>query len=395
MIWEKVRLDDICEINMGKTPSRSEPKYWDGNFPWVSIADLKGDYFISKTKEGITEFAIKNSGVKIVPKNTLLYSFKLSIGKVAITKNEIYTNEAIAAFPIKDKTKVDLKYLYWAVQQIDLEGIGDKAVKGITLNKEKLKELQIPLPPLPIQKRIAEILDAADELKRKDNELLNKYDELAQAIFIDMFGDPVRNEKGWEKMEFGSCIEYIGDIGSNGSNATISKNIEMLDTEDYAIMIRTTNLNANNFEKNLKYVSKKTYDFFSKSQIFGGEIIMNKIGSAGDFWIMPHLNKPVSLGLNQLVIRLKNLNSKYLYYYLSTNYSKAKIKASINGAVTKSITKSAVKSLPLLYPKLDLQNKFSEIVSLIEKQKNKSSTIQVNQLFKSIIQKAFKGELTT
>lgn len=395
MIWEKVRLDDICEINMGKTPSRSEPKYWDGNFPWVSIADLKGDYFISKTKEGITEFAIKNSGVKIVPKNTLLYSFKLSIGKVAITKNEIYTNEAIAAFPIKDKTKVDLKYLYWAVQQIDLEGIGDKAVKGITLNKEKLKELQIPLPPLPIQKRIAEILDAADELKRKDNELLNKYDELAQSIFIDMFGDPVRNEKGWEKMEFGSCIEYIGDIGSNGSNATISKNIEMLDTEDYAIMIRTTNLNANNFEKNLKYVSKKTYDFFSKSQIFGGEIIMNKIGSAGDFWIMPHLNKPVSLGLNQLVIRLKNLNSKYLYYYLSTNYSKAKIKASINGAVTKSITKSAVKSLPLLYPKLDLQNKFSEIVSLIEKQKNKSSTIQVNQLFKSIIQKAFKGELTT
>ncbi len=395
MIWEKVRLDDICEINMGKTPSRSEPKYWDGNFPWVSIADLKGDYFISKTKEGITEFAIKNSGVKIVPKNTLLYSFKLSIGKVAITKNEIYTNEAIAAFPIKDKTKVDLKYLYWAVQQIDLEGIGDKPVKGITLNKEKLKELQIPLPPLPIQKRIAEILDAADELKRKDNELLNKYDELAQSIFIDMFGDPVRNEKGWEKMEFGSCIEYIGDIGSNGSNATISKNIEMLDTEDYAIMIRTTNLNANNFEKNLKYVSKKTYDFFSKSQIFGGEIIMNKIGSAGDFWIMPHLNKPVSLGLNQLVIRLKNLNSKYLYYYLSTNYSKAKIKASINGAVTKSITKSAVKSLPLLYPKLDLQNKFSEIVSLIEKQKNKSSTIQVNQLFKSLIQKAFKGELTT
>ncbi len=395
MIWEKVRLDDICEINMGKTPSRSEPKYWDGNFPWASIADLKGEYFISKTKERITEFAVENSGVKIVPKNTLLYSFKLSIGKVAITKNELYTNEAIAAFPIKDKTKVDLKYLYWAVQQIDLEGIGDKAVKGITLNKEKLKELPIPLPPLPIQKRIAEILDAADELKRKDNELLKKYDELAQSIFIDMFGDPVKNEMGWEKMEFGSCIEYIGDIGSNGSNATISKNIEMLDTEDYAIMIRTTNLNANNFEKNLKYVSKKTYDFFSKSQIFGGEIIMNKIGSAGDFWIMPHLNKPVSLGLNQLVIRLKNLNSKYLYYYLSTNYSKAKIKASINGAVTKSITKSAVKSLPLLYPKLDLQNKFSEIVSLIEKQKNKSSTIQVNQLFKSIIQKAFKGELTT
>jgi type I restriction enzyme S subunit len=120
---------------------------------------------------------------------------------------------------------------------------------------------------------------------------------------------------------------------------------------------------------------------------------MNKIGSAGDFWIMPFLNRPVSLGLNQLIIRLKNLNTKYLYYYLSTNYGKAMINASINGAVTKSITKSAVKALPLLYPNLELQNKFSELINLIEKQKNKSTTTNANNLFQTLIQKAFKGEL--
>jgi type I restriction enzyme S subunit len=172
MSWEKVRLEDICEINMGKTPSRSNATYWNGDLPWVSIADLKGDIFIRKTKECITKKSVVESGIKVVPENTLLYSFKLSIGKVAITASEIYTNEAIVALPIKNKEILDLKYLYWAVQMIELEGIGDKAVMGLTLNKEKLKNLVIPLPPLPIQKRIAEILDAADALRRKDQELL-------------------------------------------------------------------------------------------------------------------------------------------------------------------------------------------------------------------------------
>ena len=218
---------------------------------------------------------------------------------------------------------------------------------------------------------------------------------MAQAIYIDMFGDPVKNEKGWEVKEFGDYIDYIGDIGSNGSNEVVAKNLNMLDSEDFAIMIRTTNLAKNDFTSNVKYVSEKTYNFFKKSKIYGGEIIMNKIGSAGDFWIMPNLNKPVSLGLNQLVIRLKGLNTKFIYYYLSTDYGKSIIKSSLNGAVTKSITKSAVKALPILYPEIKLQEKFELLLSNIdaEKEKLNNSVINSNLLFNSLLQQAFKGEL--
>lgn len=391
MRWEMVKLGDIVKMVTGKTPPTSNLDYFDGDYMWVNPSDFGAKYIVV-SKRTVTQKAIDEKKCNLLPKDSILLSCIGDIGKIGILKTQGASNQQITGLITHENVLPDYLFYYLLNNKSKLESLANKAVVSI-LNNERLRELEVSLPPLHIQKRIAEILDAADALKRKDQELLKKYDELAQAIFIDMFGDPVKNEKGWEVIEFGNCIDYIGDIGSNGSNATISKNIEMLDTEDYAIMIRTTNLNANNFEKNLKYVSEKTYNFFSKSKILGGEIIMNKIGSAGDFWIMPFLNRPVSLGLNQLVIRLKNLNTKYLYYYLSTNYGKAMIKASINGAVTKSITKTAVKALPLLYPNIDLQNKFSKIISLIENQKNQSTTINTNHLFNTLIQKAFKGEL--
>lgn len=203
-MWETVDLKTLCEINMGKTPSRSNPEYWSEDETWVSISDLKGEKYISQSKEGISRKAVTESNIRKVKEGTLLYSFKLSIGKVAITKKDLYTNEAIVALPIKDTNKLHLDYLYYAIQNVDLTGIGDKAVKGITLNKDKLERLKIPLPPLHIQKQIADTLDKADALRQKDQQLLQKCNDLAQSIFYEMFGDPVRNEKGWEKEKLSS-----------------------------------------------------------------------------------------------------------------------------------------------------------------------------------------------
>ena len=99
----------------------------------------------------------------------------------------------------KDETICFPKFVfYYLFGNINLLEEGFKGAGLKHISKGFINDLQIPLPPLPIQKRIAEILDAADALKRKDQALLKKYDELAQAIFIDMFGDPVKNEKGWE-----------------------------------------------------------------------------------------------------------------------------------------------------------------------------------------------------
>jgi type I restriction enzyme S subunit len=210
-----------------------------------------------------------------------------------------------------------------------------------------------------------------------------------------MFGDPVKNEKGWEKRKLNDFLNTLVDVGSNGGNDWVSANIKMKDEEDYAIMIRTVNLNKNDFNNNLKYVSEETYNLFKKTKVFGGEIIMNKIGSAGEFWLMPNLNKPVSLGLNQLMMKFNDLEKLFFYYYFSTDFGKKLINSKLNGATTKSITKTALRELDILYPPLTLQNQFAERVQAIEEQKAQAqaSLEKAEELFNSLLQRAFKGEL--
>lgn len=103
--------------------------------------------FISSTKEQITPAALNECRCKLVEQGTILFSFKLSIGKVCITDTPIYTNEAIAALPIKDKKRIDKWYLYHTLKSLKINHLGERAVKGIILNKEKLKKLEIPTPP--------------------------------------------------------------------------------------------------------------------------------------------------------------------------------------------------------------------------------------------------------
>ena len=194
MSWKTSKLSELCDIDIGKTPSRSNFDYWNGNLQWVSISDMKGK-FIKHTKECITEKGAKETNCKIVPANTLLMSFKLSIGKLAFTTEPIYTNEAIAALKVKDCNVISNNYLYYALQMMDLTKGSEKAVKGLTLNKAKLNELKITYPSIDQQQKIVDILDKADEIRTKKRLANDKLDEFLKSTFISMFGDPVSNHK--------------------------------------------------------------------------------------------------------------------------------------------------------------------------------------------------------
>ena len=208
-----VPLEQICAIQIGKTPSRSVPEYWDGDLPWVTISDFAAGRIVNTTKERLTQIGAAQSGSKRIPRGTLLLSFKLSLGKRAFSGCDLFTNEAIAALRIFDRHSADPAYLYWALGSIDYDRLVDRAAKGKTLNKAKLKRLQIPLPTLAEQKRIAAILDAADALRAKRREALAQLDALLQSTFLDMFGDPVTNPLGWD-------VKPLKDLGNVQTGAT-------------------------------------------------------------------------------------------------------------------------------------------------------------------------------
>lgn len=161
--WRDVKLGEIADIVIGRTPSRKEKSYWDvakvSENRWATIRDMTGK-FVGETAEYISDLGVRKSGAKLIPEGTLLMSFKLSIGRVSITSNPMYTNEAIAAF--FPKPCAFPEFLYYALPSLSLEETSDPAVKGMTLNKEKLRNLQLTLPPIPEQMRIASILSSID-----------------------------------------------------------------------------------------------------------------------------------------------------------------------------------------------------------------------------------------
>ncbi len=201
---KKVPITSVCDIVVGRTPSRYNPQFWGEGFPWLSIADMNQGELLSKTKESITELAVKECKCKPIPKNTVLFSFKLSIGKVGISAVDLFTNEAIAAFFIKDSSRLDTKFLFYSLKSTDYSIGSNKAVMGKTLNKEQLKKFSISLPPLEEQLQIVKILDLAQALIEKRKQAIAYLDDYVKAVFLDMFGDPVSNPKGWETEKFGN-----------------------------------------------------------------------------------------------------------------------------------------------------------------------------------------------
>ena len=186
--WKK--LDELTEVNIGKTPTRSKKEFFLGDKVWLSIRDLKGLY-VSTSNEMITDEAINVSNIKIVKKGTLLMSFKLTLGRTAFADCDLYTNEAIASLPIKDKSILNKYFLNYSLGVIDLEKEVDNAIKGKTLNKQKLKNLDIPIPPLAIQQKTVIYLDKISQkienLKSVQKEKMQNLIDLKASILDKTF----------------------------------------------------------------------------------------------------------------------------------------------------------------------------------------------------------------
>lgn len=388
------RLEEIFDLQMGKTPSRNNPDYWNSeDNKWISIADLsKCGKYIENTKEYLSDLAVEESGISCIPENTVVMSFKLSIGKTAITPEPMFSNEAIMSFRDKNIVEILPDYIYYMFSGKDWDKGTNKAVMGKTLNKATLSKIKVNIPDVEEQRSAVEVLDKVSKLIVNRKAELEKLDKLIKARFVELFGEARENPNGYNVIPFIDIVEYMGDIGSNGANKVVVDHLDMKDEEDYAMMVRFTNFTKNDFVDDVKYVSEEAYNFFKKSQIFGGELIICKIGSAGQNYVMPYLNRPVSLGLNQIMVRIKeNILMPYLYQYLHTEYGEFLISGCINGAVTKTITKTELKKIPVMLPPMELQKEYVDFVEQVDKSKFvvQKALDEAQLLFDSLMQKYF------
>lgn len=367
----KYKLKDIFDLQMGKTPARNNQNYWNTKEnKWISIADLsKTGKYISTTKEYLSDAAVEESGIKVIPANTVVMSFKLSIGKTAITTEEMYSNEAIMAF--HDRRVVDIlpEYFFYMFKYRNWEEGSNKAVMGKTLNKATLSDVEIEICPIEKQREIVAVLDKLMAVLEHREDELQLLDKLIKARFVEMFGNPVNNEKGFVKAPMGDYMTLLTDFSSNGSYKTLDSGVTMYDEPNYAWMVRTTDLESGDMTS-IKYIDENAYELLAKSKIYGGEIIMNKIGSAGKIYLMPQIDMPASLGRNAFMFRYDDrINVKFLYHLLTSEYGQREIQQYVRGAVTKTITKNDARAVLIMVPPIELQNEFEAFVKQVDKSK--------------------------
>ena len=385
--WEMVKLSDLFDLQMGKTPSRNNSLFWrDGTNPWVSISDIsKSGKHICETKEMITDIGVKESRIKVVPKDTVIMSFKLSLGKTSITAKDLYTNEAIMAFHDKKFRKLDNNYIYYLFSNRDWGIETNKAVKGMTLNKANLSNVNIPIPPINIQKQIASILDSATEHISLRKQQLEEVDYLIKSQFIEMFGDPATNPMNHK-------ITTLGEICSSISDGTHKTPVYL---EDGIPFVSAKNIKHGKLDfSDIKYISEDEYTAIQKRcKTEKGDILLSKSGTLG-VPAMVEVDYPFGIFESLAVIKTQKdlVENKYLCEHLKGDFIQSQFKTGTKGIAIKHLHLNVLKAVRVLLPSLSLQNRFADFVRAADKSKFyiQKSVEESQLLFDSLMSQYFE-----
>jgi type I restriction enzyme S subunit len=387
--WPSATLDELCEINIGRTPARANPAYWGEGQPWLSIADMKQGREITRTKEQITDAGA--AGGRQVTPGTVLLSFKLSIGKIAKAAIPLFTNEAIAALPIKREELITEDFLMRALERADLSGNSNRAAMGATLNKAKLKEVRIPIPPLREQRRIAAILDHADALRAKRRQTVTNLDSLTQSFFHAMFAEVAAS----------ATVEEIAS-SAKGSIRTGPFGSQLLHSEfvdDGIAVLGLDNVVGNEFRwAGRRFITPGKYEQLARYTVHPGDVLISIMGTTGRCVVVPDdipraINTKHICAITPDHARVEPvfLRGAFLWH----PESRAHLQRQTKGSIMDGLNMGIVKSMPVPVPPLRLQKEFRERMRAVDGLR--SSAMQGaaadDSLFASLQSHAFRGDL--
>lgn len=378
-MWEKVEFSEIVKDITGGNKKLSKENYLPfGIYPIVD----QGEKFIGGYYN--TDITLKIKGPVIVfgdhSKCIKYIDFDFIFGADGIKV-------------LEPKPNLNTKFLFHFLQTVHLPDV------GYSRHYKFLKESRIPLPPLPIQEKIAAILDKADELRLKDQELQDKYDELAQAIFIDMFGDPVRNEKGWE-------VKRLEDLTSKIHSGNTPKGGSAVYTKTGIQFYRSQNVWKNRLDlDDIAFIDEATHLNMRNSSLMFRDILITKTGrintensSLGRAAMFLGADNTANINGHVYLIRINSsdINHSFVLYILtSIQYRDYIRKVCVGGIDKRQLNKEHIESFPIITPPLHLQEEFAKKIELINNLKAKANTERSEELFQSLLQRAFKGELVS
>ena len=358
--WTYKKLGEVATIIGGSTPKSNIEEYWGGSHYWVTPADLKGNKYQGATPRTITNLAIQKTNLQLLPTGTVLLSSRAPIGKVAITTVPMYCNQGFKNVFCSEQLLNEFVYWYLLNKTDYLNSLG----RGATfkeISKKATEQISIPVPPLSEQQRIVSELDLLSSIIEKKKAQLKEYDQLAQSIFYDMFGDPVTNEKGWDIFE----LSTICDVRDGTHDSP--KYFEF----GYPLITSKNVINGTISFDNVNLISEDDLNAINvRSRVDEGDIIMPMIGTIGNP-VVVHKSREFAIK-NVALIKFSKSNlviNIYIQKLLDSDIYSNFIKEQNRGGTQKFVSLKAIRQLPIPLPPLPLQQSFASKIEAIERQK--------------------------
>jgi len=372
--WQTIKLAQCCEIISGATPRRNIPEYWNGDVAWVTPKDLSklNDKILEDTPEKITQEGLSGCSARLLPQGALLFSSRAPIGHIAISGRPMATNQGFKSLIPSDD--VDVNYLYWCLKYITPSIVAKG--RGATfkeVSKGIMEEVEIPLPPLEEQRRIAAILDKADAIRKKRKKSIELTEAFLRSVCLDMFGDPITNPKGWELQPLGNTVE---------------------NRDSMRVPVKQSDRDSRHGEYPY-FGSVGIIDYIDDYIYEGMHLLISEDGkhlesrtrpitciASGKFWVNNHAH-------------VMRFNGKVDLVFLAHFLEMLPIHKYITGIDQIKLNRKSLDRIPVPVPPVDLQNKFTAIVEKARKVMNKFEITGEadDYLLNALSQYAFQGEL--
>ena len=404
--WEVVKIGDVFNFLGGGTPSKEEPRYWNGDLPWASVKDIKGDYLFC-TKDKITTDGAENSATNIAYPEDVILVTRINPGKTITSKIQTAINQDLKIIKPKFDTHSDfVRYLFSSLERKCIKLSSGTTVLGITLNN--LNELLFPLPPLPEQHRIvAKIEELFSSLDKGIENLKTAQAQLKtyrQAVLKWAFEGKLANKnvkegelpEGWKWVSLDEIANAVDPQPSHRTPPEEHNGIPYVGIGD-------VDKKSNTFDfKNACKVSKNILDeHIERYSIKEGDFVIGKIGTIGMPFKIP-IERFYTLSANVVLIQpnVKKCLSKFLFNITASNIIENQFKKGSKATTQAAFGIQKVRKLKLpLPPSLDEQHHIvAEIESRLSVCDKLEETItqslsQAEALRQSILKKAFEGKL--
>lgn len=357
--WQKKTIGQIGKVISGSTPRTDNPSNWEGGtYNWVTPAELKGDKYYGSTIKKITDTALESTNLTLMPIGTVLLSSRAPIGKVAITTEPMYCNQGFKNIECNSSIHNEFLYYYLRYNNDELNRRGN----GVTfkeISKKIVEQFPVIVPSIEEQKGIASELDAIQTMIDGYKAQITDLDELANSIFLETFGDPITNDKGWKKTKICEEATVIGGATPRTDNP-LNWDCGSLN------WVTPAELKGERYYgQTVKQITEYAVKNANLTLLPIGTVLLSSRAPIGKVAIT---TEPMycNQGFKNIICG-KNLVNEYLYQYLLFNNDELNRRGS--GVTFKEISKKVVENFPIILPPIELQQQYADNIEAIEKQK--------------------------